>query len=136
MTMTINRKTRDMIVNNPPKSCFFHDWWTYLICIGLGNVAYNDVTTVKYRRMKTNATSEGQGYFKLLVWRLKNLLVKNGIKDIKRQMINFKEMYYDKLNDEEKMRKLEEFNNGKINVLVSNNLLKPILKLLAQYLML
>lgn len=112
MTMTINRKTRDMIVKNPPKSCFFHDWWTYLICIGLGNVAYNDVTTVKYRRMKTNATSEGQGYLKLLIWRMKNLLFKNGIKDIKRQMINFKEMYYNNLKEEDK-KILDLFSNEK-----------------------
>ena len=114
MTMTINKKTRDLIVNNPPKNCFFHDWWTYLICIGLGNVAYNDVTTVKYRRMKTNATSEGQGYIKLLIWRLKNLLVKNGIKDIKRQMINFKEIYYQELN-EENQKTIELFSEEKYN---------------------
>ena len=42
MTMTVNKKTRDMIVENMPKSCFFHDWWTYLLCMGLGNVAYAD----------------------------------------------------------------------------------------------
>ena len=114
MTMTINSKTRDLIVNNPPKNCFFHDWWTYLICIGLGNVAYNDVTTVKYRRMKTNATSEGQGYIKLLVWRLKNLLVKNGIKDIKRQMINFKEIYQNELSEENR-KTIELFSEEKYN---------------------
>ncbi len=100
MTMTINQKTRDLIVENPPKTCFFHDWWTYLICIGMGNVAYDNVTTVKYRRMKTNATSEGQGYIKLLLWRVKNLLCNHGIKDIKKQMINFKTIYYEKLSPE------------------------------------
>ena len=114
MTMTINSKTRDLIVNNPPKNCFFHDWWTYLICIGLGNVAYNDVTTVKYRRMKTNATSEGQGYIKLLVWRLKNLLVKNGFKDIKRLMINFKEIYQNELSEENR-KTIELFSEEKYN---------------------
>ena len=115
MTMTINRKTRDLIVNNPPKNCFFHDWWTYLICSGTGNGSYNDVITVKYRRMKTNATSEGQGYIKLLIWRLKNLLVKNGIKDIKRQMINFKEIYYEELNEENK-KIIDLFSEEKYNL--------------------
>ena len=89
MTMTVNKKTRDMILENTPKTCFFHDWWTYLVCIGLGNVAYNDVTTVKYRRRKENATSEGQGYFRLLMWRIKHLLVNDGMEDIKQQMINY-----------------------------------------------
>lgn len=112
MSMTVNKKTRDMIIENMPKSCFFHDWWTYLLCIGLGNVAYNNVTTVKYRRRKQNATSEGQGYFRLLVWRIKNLLFKDGMKDIKQQMINFKDYYYYELSDENK-KILDLFSNEK-----------------------
>lgn len=100
MTMTVNKKTREMIIENTPKSCFFHDWWTYLLCIGLGNVAYNNVTTVKYRRRKENATSEGQGYIRLLIWRIKNLLLKDGMQDIKQQMLNFKDYYYYQLSKE------------------------------------
>ena len=102
MTMTVNKKTRDMIIENMPKSCFFHDWWTYIVCVALGNVAYDNVTTVKYRRRKENATSEGQGYFRLLVWRIKHLLVGDGMKDIKQQMVNFREYYYHQLSDENK----------------------------------
>lgn len=102
MTMTVNKKTRDMIIENMPKTCFFHDWWTYLLCIGLGNVAYNDETVVKYRRRKENATSEGQGYIRLIIWRIKNLLFKDGMRDIKQQMINFKDYYYYQLSDENK----------------------------------
>ena len=114
MTMTINKTARDYIVKNPPKTCFFHDWWTYLICIGLGNVAYTDVTTVKYRRMKTNATVEGQGYFRLFIWRIKNLLVNDGIKSIKRQMVNYKNTYYNELSDEDK-KELDLFSEEKYN---------------------
>ena len=112
MTMVINNKAREMIINHVPKTCFFHDWWTYILCIGLGNVAHDDVTTVKYRRMKKNATSEGQGYFRLIIWRIKNLVLKNGIKDVKKQMINFKEIYYNDLSDENK-KILDLFANEK-----------------------
>ena len=100
MTFTINQRTKELITNNRPKSCFFHDWWTYIVCVSMGNVAYNNVTTVKYRRRKENATSEGQGYFRLIVWRIKNLLFGNGMKDIKQQMLNFKEIFYEKLSAE------------------------------------
>ena len=102
MTMTVNKKTRDMIIENTPKTCFFHDWWTYLLCIGLGNVAYDNVTTVKYRRRKQNATSEGQGYLRLLAWRIKHLIVNDGMRDIKQQMLNFKEFYYYQLIEDKK----------------------------------
>lgn len=100
MTMTVNKKTRDMIIECMPKSCFFHDWWTYLLCIGMGSVVYNNETTVKYRRRKENATSEGQGYIRLILWRLKHLLFGDGLRDIKQQMKNYKEYYYFELSPE------------------------------------
>ena len=112
MTFTINQRAKEMITENRPSSCFFHDWWTYILCVGLGNVTYNNVTTVKYRRRKENATSEGQGYLRLLIWRFKNLLFGNGMKDIKQQMLNFKSIYYNSLSDENK-RILDLFGNEK-----------------------
>lgn len=118
MTMTVNKKARDMIIEKMPKSCFFHDWWTYILCVSMGNVAYDNITTVKYRRRKENATSEGQGYFRLLIWRVKNLVLKSGMKDIKRQMLNFKEFYYDDLTDENK-KILDLFSNEKYNFFVA-----------------
>lgn len=118
MTMTINKVTRDYIVNNTPKECFFHDWWTYLICIGLGNVVYDNVTTVKYRRMKTNATSEGQGIIKLLIWRVKNLIFSDGMKNIKKQIITYKETYYKLLSDENK-KIVDLFSTEKYNFFVA-----------------
>ena len=116
--MTVNKKTRDMIIQNMPKSCFFHDWWTYILCVSMGNVAYDNVTTVKYRRRKQNATSEGQGYIRLLVWRIKNLLFKNGMKDIKQQMLNFKEIYYNELSEENK-KILDLFSNEKYSFIIA-----------------
>ena len=100
MTMTVNRRTRGMIIECMPKSCFFHDWWTYLLCIGMGNVVYNNETVVKYRRRKENATSEGLGYFRLVAWRLKHLLFGDGLRDIKQQMLNYKDYYYFELSPE------------------------------------
>ncbi len=102
MTMTVNRKTRDMIIESTPKSCFFHDWWTYLLCVGMGHVVYNNETTVKYRRRKENATSEGQGYFRLIAWRIKHLLQDDGLRDIKQQMKNYKEFYDFRLSPEDR----------------------------------
>ena len=115
MTMTVNKKTRDMIIENMPKTCFFHDWWTYILCVGLGNVAYDNETVVKYRRRKQNATSEGQGYIRLLIWRVKNLLFKDGMKDIKQQMINFKDYYYYQLSEENK-KILDLFSKEKYSI--------------------
>lgn len=102
MTMVINQKARDMILDNIPSRCLFHDWWTYMICSALGEVAYDNVVTVKYRRDKSNQTAEGQGFLSVLKWRIKNLFAKNGFFDIRMQQIEFKNSFYDKLSDENK----------------------------------
>ena len=100
MTMTINNEARKKILANIPEKCLFHDWWTYMICSGMGNVFYNDDTVVKYRRLPKNATAEGQGIFKILVWRIQKLLAGDGMKNIRAQQIEFKARFYDKMTEE------------------------------------
>lgn len=102
MTMVINQKTKDTVLDYMPERVFFHDWWVYMICSGMGNVAYNDVTTVKYRRDGKNATAEGENFIKLLIWRIKNLFGKDGLLDIRIQQSEYKKLFYDKLSDENK----------------------------------
>ena len=102
MTMVINQKTKDTVLDYMPERVFFHDWWVYMICSGMGNVAYDDVTTVKYRRDGKNATAEGENFIKLLIWRIKNLFGKDGLLDIRIQQSEYKKLFYNKLSDENK----------------------------------
>ena len=94
MTMVINQKTKDTVLDYMPERVFFHDWWVYMICSGMGNVAYDDVTTVKYRRDGKNATAEGESFIKLLIWRIKNLFGKDGLLDIRIQQSEYKKLCY------------------------------------------
>lgn len=102
MTMVINQKAKEIIIENLPEKCFFHDWWTYMICSGMGEVLYSDETVVKYRRFQKNATAEGQNVFKIFLWRIEKLITDNGMKDIKAQQMEYKKMFYHKLPDENK----------------------------------
>lgn len=100
MTMTINQKAKEMIIENIPEKCLFHDWWTYMICSGMGSILYSDDTIVKYRRFEKNATAEGQSILKIFLWRIEKLITDNGMKDIKMQQREYKKMFYDKLSSE------------------------------------
>ena len=102
MTMTINQVAKENIIENIPEKCLFHDWWTYMICSGMGNVLYNDTTVVKYRRFAKNATAEGQNILKVFLWRIEKLFADNGMKDIRTQQLEFKRLFYKKLSDENK----------------------------------
>ena len=114
MTMVINKKAREYIIDNIPEKCFFHDWWTYMICTAFGNVVQDDVVTVKYRRAKTNATVEGQGIVTLLIWRIKKLLLGDGMKDIKKQITIFKNIFYKDLSTENQ-KIIDTFEGEKYN---------------------
>lgn len=114
MTMVINKTARDYIIKNIPEKCFFHDWWTYMICTAFGNVVQDDVVTVKYRRAKTNATVEGQGKITLFIWRIKKLFLGEGMKDIRAQQTIFKNIFYDSLSKENK-KILDTFEGEKYN---------------------
>ena len=102
MTMTINHVAKEMIIENIPQKCLFHDWWTYMICSGQGNIFYNDTTVVKYRRFAKNATAEGQNIFRVFWWRIEKLIGDSGIADIRIQQLEYKRLFYNKLSDENK----------------------------------
>lgn len=102
MTMTINQAAKELIRDNIPEKCLFHDWWTYMICSGMGQVLYNDETVVKYRRFQKNATAEGQSALKVFLWRIEKLFTDKGMQDIKIQQLEYKKMFYNKLPDENK----------------------------------
>ena len=66
MTMVINKVTKNLIVNNRPQKCLYHDWWTYMICSGFGEIIYDDKSLVKYRRHNKSVTVEGKSPIQLL----------------------------------------------------------------------
>ncbi len=65
-----------------------------------GEVLYTDETVVQYRRFQKNATAEGQGIGKILIWRIQKLLKDNGMKDIKIQQQEYKKMFYHQLSSQ------------------------------------
>lgn len=97
MTMVINEKTRSIISNNKPQHCLYHDWWTYMICSGFGEIIYDDKSLVKYRRHKKSVTVEGKGKIELFIWRVKKFLFGNSLDEIKQQLQEYQKFFYDKL---------------------------------------
>ncbi len=102
MTMVINQIAKEIVIENLPTKCLFHDWWTYMVCAGMGTVLYVDETVVKYRRLRVSETAEGQGILKLFLWRIRKLITNHGMKDIKIQQLAYKKMFYEKVSDENK----------------------------------
>lgn len=102
MTMVINKAAKELIIENQPQNCLYHDWWTYMICSGLGKVIYDKKSLVKYRRHNKSVTVEGKNFFQLLIWRIKNFLLGDSLKQIKKQWYEYKSFFYDRLKEDDK----------------------------------
>lgn len=118
MTMVINNKTRETIIKNRPQTCLYHDWWTYMICSGFGEIVYDDKSLVKYRRHNKSVTVEGKSKIQLFVWRFKEFLIGNSLKQIKKQLQEYEKFYSDNLTEENK-KLLKLFTNERYNFLTA-----------------
>ena len=118
MTMVINNKTRQTIIENRPETCLFHDWWTYMICSGFGQIVYDDKSLVKYRRHNKSVTVEGKSKIELFIWRIKKFLIGDSLKDIKKQLQEYKNFFAKELKEDDR-KLLELFTKEKYSFIVA-----------------
>lgn len=102
MTMCINKTARNLLIKNIPKNCISHDCYTYMLCAGLGQMVYDSEALVKYRRHTKSVTAEGKNFIELQIWRIKKFLLGDSLKLIRKQIIEFGNIYKDKLNEEDR----------------------------------
>ena len=118
MTMCINKKARDIITKDIPENTLHHDWWSYMVCSGLGKVIYDDKPEVRYRRHSKSVTAEGKSFIEFQIWRFKKFFVGDSLKQIKKQIIEYSNLYRDKLKEEDK-KVLDLFNKTKYNLIIA-----------------
>lgn len=118
MTMVINKKTKEEISKNRPEVCLYHDWWTYMICSGFGEIIYDDESLVKYRRHNKSVTVEGKSRFELFKWRISQFILGDSLKKIKIQLREYKKLYYNELSEDNK-KILNLFTNEKYSFLIA-----------------
>ncbi len=118
MTMIINNKTRKLIKANNPQNSLYHDWWTYMICSGFGEIIYDNKSLVKYRRHNKSVTVEGKSKIELFIWRVKKFLIGDSLKQIKKQLQEYEKLYSNELNEEDK-KLLQLFTKNKYNFIIA-----------------
>lgn len=118
MTMIINNKIRELIKANNPQNSLYHDWWTYMICSGFGEIIYDNKSLVKYRRHNKSVTVEGRSKIELFIWRVKKFLIGDSLKQIKKQLQEYEKLYSNELNEEDK-KLLSLFTKNKYNFIIA-----------------
>ncbi len=61
-----------------PKKCIMHDWWLYLLAVGMGKVHYDEKPYIKYRQHDNNVCGDIDSGWKLFRYRLQQLFSKRG----------------------------------------------------------
>lgn len=97
----LNRTAHDMIAANTPQYACGHDWWTYMVCQGMGQVIYDERATVKYRRHEANVSAGGMDFIKFQIWRFKKFFVNDYFKNVRQQLREYEMLYADQLSGQD-----------------------------------
>lgn len=102
-----NRAAHEILCKNIPQHSCGHDWWTYMVCVGLGKVIYDDRPTVCYRRHEKNVSPGGMSFFKFQVWRFKKFFKNRYFRNVREQLKEYQSLYGSQLSPEnQKLLKL------------------------------
>ncbi|WP_197407442.1 glycosyltransferase family 2 protein [Olsenella massiliensis] len=85
-TMVLNRRLVDLVVEAGPDDVYCHDWWIALVATAVGELTYDDVSTLEYRRTGSNASPTGSGGLRLLRYRVRTFLQRGQLDDVTRQL--------------------------------------------------
>ncbi len=97
-----NYKAQKLIAEDTPKFSCGHDWWTYIVCQGLGKVIYDNRPTVNYRRTGHNVSPGGMSFIKFQIWRFKKFFVNDYFSNIRKMLREFEYYYKDDLSEKDK----------------------------------
>lgn len=110
----LNKNARDTIVKDIPENSCGHDWWAYMVCQGLGNVIYDKTSTLKYRRHNKNVSPGGKKFIQFQIWRIKKFFINDYFSNVRHQIMEYNNLYYDKLKEKDK-KIIKLFINKKYN---------------------
>lgn len=102
ITTVINKSARDVMVKSKIQKSCGHDWTAYMICSGFGDVVYDKISTIKYRRTGNNVSPGGKNFIQMQIWRIKKFLLNNYFQNVKEELIEFENLFSDKLSDSDR----------------------------------
>ena len=97
-----NNEARKLIAKDTPKYSCGHDWWTYLVCQGLGKVIYDNRPTVSYRRTGHNVSAGGMSFIKFQIWRFKKFFINDYFRNIRKMLREYEYYYKESLSTKDK----------------------------------
>lgn len=105
-TTVINRALVDRIVEAGSEGVYCHDWWLALVATSIGDLTFDDRSTLEYRRTGSNASPTGANPLQLLRYRVRTFFEQGQLVNITNQLRRLYELYANEM-PTEKRRLLE-----------------------------
>lgn len=113
-----NHAARALMKEHIPRHSCGHDWWTYMVCQGMGKVIYDARRTVKHRRTGDNVSAGGMHFIQFQIWRIKKFVVGGYFKNIRIMLAEYWQVYRGRLREEDR-RLLSLFVRRKYNLIAA-----------------
>lgn len=93
ISIVYNRSAEELMRKHIPKHSCGHDWWTYMVCQGMGKVIYDRRSMVRYRRHGNNVSAGGMDFLRFQIWRFKKFFLNHYFKNIHLQLKEYEKLY-------------------------------------------
>lgn len=77
-TCVFNQALRQKAILYTPQKCIMHDWWLYLLAVGMGKAYYDETPLIQYRQHEGNVCGDINSGWKLFRYRVEQLFCKRG----------------------------------------------------------
>ena len=99
--MVFNAAARELMAKDTPLYSCGHDWWTYIVCQGLGKVIYDNRSTVSHIRTGHNVSAGGMSFLKFQIWRFKKFFLNDYFANIRKMLREYEHYYKESLSEKD-----------------------------------
>ena len=101
-TVVINRPLADAVNAAGREGVYCHDWWLALLAAALGEITFDDFSSLEYRRTGSNVSPTGSGGLALLKYRIRTFFQKGELNNVIDQLELLNHSFGDQLGPQKK----------------------------------
>lgn len=101
-TIVMNRELARRVAEAGPEGVYTHDWWLSLVASAIGELAYDDFSSLEYRRLDDNASPSGRGVGAIVGNRIRRFVKGGELKRVTAQIAKLDESFGAELTPEKR----------------------------------
>lgn len=102
-TIVINHELARRVTEVGPDGVYTHDWWLSLVASAIGELVYDDFSSLEYRRLEDNASPSGRGVGAIVTNRIKRFVKGGELKQVTGQIVKLDSAFGEELTPEKKV---------------------------------